>query len=104
MFKRNLTIFAATLYTAVAAPAFAADPLGSAVDGVLNPNGREVVQTAQGVGTALGYDVWSVPGSSARVITPTVAAERQTPATEQPRQTAGGEYAAPAFGFQVSGA
>lgn len=103
MFKRNLTIFATTLYTVFAAPAFAADALGSPADGVLNPNGKEVVQTAQGVGTALGYEVWYVQGSSARVITPTVAAERQAPTTGQPRQT-GDEYAVPAFGFQPSGA
>ena len=100
MFKRKFTIIATTLFAAVAAPAFADDAIGSAVDGVLNPNGKEVAQTVQGVGNALGSDVWYVQGGNARIAKPTVPDERPTRVTE-PRIEPGHAYSVPAFGAQA---
>ena len=100
MSKRNLAIVAATLFAAVSAPVFADNAIGSSADGVLNPNGKEVAQSAQGVGSALGADIWYVQGSNARVAKPVIRAERPTRATE-PRIEPGHAYGVPAFGAQA---
>ena len=99
MFKRNLTLVVASLFTAVAAPAFADNVLGSPADAVLNPNGKEVAQTAQGVGSGLGADVWYVQGSNARVASPTDRPDAHRMA--ESRMETGHAYSDPAFGAQA---
>lgn len=69
------TILTTTLFAGVAVPAFAAGPLGSPADYVLNPNGKEVAQSARGGAAALGFDPWYVPGSDSRVGKLTTVAE-----------------------------